>query len=290
MNIDYDITAKIYQKMYLDEAIHPEILQTLENVQNKHYRYSEMTKKIRTLIAQNQDTGLTDDKPKKGSSRAVMFSKEPMEVRIDGEKTTVPYVLKVAFSGALDKYRQHDSKLLGQLQNEHEINYGKSDYAFNWSPLRKVGEDDYVTNKAADAFLPPIFDHDADHNWMTVGKITPITADAVRSITKHSDFKKGLSIKDIHDALVYHHDVAHGIVSAYDSRLDDLIFHPKISSIIDFCSSTNTQPDDFKKRNLGIWQHPITKENHLVASDAGYSEKVMNAYRSARRAMLKNRY
>lgn len=82
MNIE-----QIYRNYWLlTEELHPELQDELNNIGDrpKSYRFNSLTKKIRGMIKEGKDTGLTDDKPKKGSSRAVLFHKEDHPITIDG--------------------------------------------------------------------------------------------------------------------------------------------------------------------------------------------------------------
>ena len=49
-------------------------------------------------------------------------------------------------------------------------------------------------------------------------------------------------------------------------------------------------PHDYRQMgNMGVWTHPHTVEQHIVARDHGFSANVMEAYSEARRNMNKQR-
>lgn len=283
----YDQIAEAYKALYessidsiITEELHPEIKQILtsNDIQPEH-RFTILTRKIRELIKSGQDTGLTDDRPKKGSSRAVMFMSEPHKAIVDGKEAEIPHVLKIAFHGSLDRYRDPDTQLLGDLQNHHEIDNR------HHSMLVEVGHNRYETNH--DGFLPPILDFHDFGNWMSVGKISPIGAGQFRELTKTTDFKRGISDREFRTALSHHVAIAHGKnlpswqYEIPKEKAEDLLAHPLVTKALNFCVDSGTNPEDFQKRNLGIWKHPITGESHIVASDAGFSNNVMTAYMKA---------
>ena len=282
----YDQIAEAYKTLYesaidsiITEEIHPLIKQTLNAGYNKHHRYNLITKTVRELVKSGVDTGLTDDKPKKGSSRAVMFVKEPLKAKIDGVDAEIPHVLKIAFRGNLDRYSEHEN-LLGELQNQHEI--GSRDY----SVIHQVGDNEYRTNP--NGFLPPILDFHEDGHWMSVGKISPVKSPEFKKITKTDDFKKGITPEEFRVGLLHHVSQAHGkktpswmLGNISEERATQLIDHPLVQRAVDFCLETDTNPHDFGNRNLGIWEHPVTGEKHIVASDAGFSNDVMKTYQKA---------
>ena len=282
----YDLIAEAYKNLYessidsiITEEIHPLIQQTLNAGYNKHHRYNLITRTVRNLASSGIDTGLTDDKPKKGSSRAVMFVKDTIKAKIDGVDAEIPHVLKIAFRGNLDKYSNHDN-LLGELQNKHEIN------SRHHAMIYQTGLDEYATNP--NGFLPPILDFHEDGHWMSVGKVSPVKSPEFRELTKTEGFKKGISPEEFRVGLLHHVYQAHGkrtpgwmLGNVSSERASQLISHPLVQKAVNFCLDTDTSPHDFGNRNLGIWEHPVTKERHIVASDAGYSDDVMKAYQKA---------
>lgn len=273
-----DIYRHQFQVVLLEE-VHPELQEILDSDIHKHYKFNTFTKKIRDMVKNGQDTGLTDDKPKKGSSRAVLFHKDPHQLTIDGVETSMPTVLKVAFSGTLDKHLPHGEQLLGEAQNQHEASL-----RYPFSILQHDHGNEWHTNEHG--FLPPMIDFDPEGKWNHVAKVEPINAKDFRTATTNEDFPKGISHAEFHDALLHHFNVAHGDHSystQNDEKLACLQQHPLVEKALDMCLNTDTHPGDFHKANMGLWTHPVTGEKHVVASDAGFSKNVMRLYNKARK-------
>lgn len=267
----------------LFEEVHPDIITAMNSNANKHNKFNQITKSVRGLIKNGQDTGLVDDKPKKGSSRAVLFPKDDHVAVVDGITTKIPHVLKIAFSGDLDKHLPMEHPLLGQMQNQHEIDVSNNGYSI----LKKVGDNHYETTP--DGFLPPMLDHHANGHWMQVGKITPIDAKNFKKATKNPDFPNGITHSEFYGAVAHHWEASQGrtapswLVAMSPARLEKVSQHPLVDRTIRFSLDTDTIPFDFNQDNMGIWEHPITKQKHIVASDAGFSKTVMKAYQEARK-------
>jgi hypothetical protein len=262
----------------LVEEIHPDIISAAGGSYGRT-RLNNVAAKARTLLKQGVETGLVDGKPKKGSSRAVLFAKDAMDVKIDRIHTKVPHVLKIAFHGQLDSHTTDNQGLLGESQNAHE-----DDASHHHSILRRVGHNEFHTNTET-GFLLPLLDHHEDHHWISVGKVDPIGAGDFRNLTKTKEFPKGISHKEFYDSVNYHHRQSNGgvyIGVTSNERNEELFAHPLVERAINFSLDTGTHPGDFNKANLGIWRHPLTGEGHIVASDAGFSEHVARRYMKAR--------
>jgi uncharacterized coiled-coil protein SlyX len=281
-----DIYRKEFQHVILQEELHQELKDVLArdavNSYQKHQKFNTLTKRIRSMVKDNVDTGLTDDKPKKGSSRAVMFHSEPTKVKIDGIETSMPTVSKIAFSGQLDKHLPADHELLGEAQNNHEHEVAK-----HYGVLEKIGDNEYRTREGH-PFMPPVLDGHDNGSWLHVAKIDPLDAKSMREATKTAEFPKGISHTELVDAVTHHFKEAHGESSWSKhpkEHLENLMEHPLVESAFNMCMDTDTIPSDFGKRNLGIWNHPVTGRKYVVASDAGFSRNVMRAYSKARQNM-----
>lgn len=268
------------------EEVHPDIIAAASGTWSKG-RLANVSRTIRNLLKSGADTGLTDDKPKKGSSRAVFIPKEHADVKIDGHQVKIPHVLKVAFHGTLDSHTTDGYGLLGESQNEHEV--GVSNH---FSMLRPIGQGEYETNH--EGFLPPLLDHGENHEWMSVGKVSKIGAGDFRNLTKTEDFPKGISHNEFYHSLNHHWYQSNGASywggSHTKERLDKLGDHPLVDRAFRFCLDTDTRPEDFYKGNMGIWEHPVTGEKHIVTSDAGFSKHVARRYQDARKNQSRGRY
>jgi hypothetical protein len=200
------------QWIILTEELHQEAKEILNADLPKETKYSHFTKKIRSLVKNGESTGLTDDKPKKGSSRAVHFLEEPHKCKIDGVETSMPTVLKVAFHGTLDKYLPKDTALLGEEQNSHEST--TSHYHGVVSSRGNHDGSDFKFDP--NGFAPPLIDHASDYSWIHVGKVDPIDAKTFKSLTKTDKFPQGITHDQFYHALEHHADQAMGL---WDSKV-----------------------------------------------------------------------
>lgn len=271
----------------ISEEIHQNIKAVLDN-DNIHpsQKLAQMSKHIRAAIKKGEDTGLEDAKPKKGSSRAVFFPKEPTKVKLDGKDAHLHTALKVAFPGHLDKYNKSGA-LLGEHQNMVE-----GDHATNhhYGILKHVGTDadgtkKYETNHEHGILAPMLHAHEEGHH-IHFGKIDPIKAGDFKNLTKTKEFPKGISHQEFYDNLNHHYQEAHGnkhYGPTSEDRIKHLDDHPLVYKAHDFVFGTGSHPGDLNKRNMGVWTHPHTGEKHIVISDYGFNGDVARHYHDARR-------
>lgn len=269
----------------LSEELHTELKDILDSEASPRVKHGMITKKIRALIKDNKDTGLVDDKPKKGSSRAVYFPKEEKSISIDGVKTTMPTAVKIAFSGRLDKYRSGEP-MLGELQNSKESDYHKG----YWAVLKKDGDSkNHIYNE--DGVLAPVVDHANDDSWLEMGKVSPLTTSKFKQLTKTDDMPKGMNFNDFHHHLVNEHEQSRGRRPCLGVEDEERVSnHPLTEKVKNFMFDTGNDPRDLHKGNLGIWKHPITGKEHVVISDYGYDDETDKAYNDARKKSIKGRY
>jgi hypothetical protein len=267
----------------LNEEIHPDIMNAAGGDYGRS-RLNNVTKVARNLIKQGTDTGLLDDKPKKGSSRAVFFPKDDVEAKVDGVQTKIPHVMKIAFHGKLDSYTKDNQGLLGESQNDHEIAI-----SHHYSMLRPTGQGEYETNH--EGFMPPLLDHHETGSWMTVGKVSKLGSGDFRNLTKTKEFPKGISHADFYDAVNHHWHQSNGenYWGGTDEKNEKNFEHPLVQRALNFSLDTDTNPGDFVKSNMGVWTHPVTGEKHIVTSDAGFSRNVARRYMKARQNQAINR-
>lgn len=272
----------------LSEELHTELKDILDSESSPRVKHGMITKKIRALIKDNKDTGLVDDKPKKGSSRAVYFPKEEKSISIDGVKTSMPTAVKIAFSGVLDKYRSGEP-MLGELQNSKESGYHND----HFSVLRREGDSkNHIYNE--DGVLAPVVDHSNDDSWLEMGKVSPLTTSKFKQLTKTDDMPKGMNFNDFQRHLVNEHEQSRGRRPYWSVDDEERVSnHPLTENVKNFMFDTGTDPRDLHKGNLGIWKHPITGKEHVVISDYGYDDETDKAYNDARiehRNSMRGRY
>ena len=260
------------------EEVHPDIEKAAEGSYTPN-RLKNIGSTIRRLLANGEDTGLQDSKPKKGSSRAVYFPKEPAKVTIDGHETPMPHVMKVAFHGSLDKHTTDGEGLLGESQNSHEIGMSQ-DYA----TLRENHDGSFRHNP--EGFLHPLISASKNHEYISVGRVEPLKSGEFRNLTKTKEFPKGISHDEFYHAVNKNWKESNGqkhYSGMSDEHLDKVSEHPLVNRAIDFSLNSDTDPGDFNKRNMGVWTHPVTGEKQIVASDAGFSRQVARRYQAARK-------
>lgn len=277
---DFNVGTSIALTEELHHAIRGWLDGSQDNAANLH---NKVTANIRTIAKRGEDTGLEDGKPKKGSSRAVYFPKEPHKTVVDGKEVQIPSALKIAYEGTLDKHRERGESLLGEHQNAQENSYHAREYGV----LKPVSGDNhrhsFETNPHG--VFVPVLDHHDDHHWYLHGRVDKLGAGDFQSLTKTKEFPKGISHKDFYDAVNLHHDDAHGtsrISGDQEAHLRNIQTHPFVENVTDAMFSTGMHPGDLTKSNMGVWNHPITGQKHLVVSDYGYSNEVPKLYQKLR--------
>lgn len=274
--INEDVTYE-YGLPILSEAIHSEIQGILDSQQiPPSDKLSLVTQNARNLIKQGQDTGLDSDKPKKGSSRAVFFPSEHKKIILDGQETYVPTAVKIAFPGILDKHTG-SRMLLGEHQNMIE---GHVDNSGFHSVLRKVGQNEYVTNH--DGVLAPIFSAHPDGHYLEMGRCEKYMASDVRNHTKKDGFKAGLSHQQIQNHMLIEHHAAHGASYGQSDLNDAISNHPHVESMVNMMHDYSMHPADLRTPNMGTWVHPHTGHRYPVVIDYGFSNEIAKLYRNAR--------
>lgn len=280
-----------FDDIVITEALHNTIVDILNSTEVPiRHKNTEIARNVRKLISNGEDTGLEDAKPKKGSSRAVYFPSEPKKVNIDGVDTHMHTALKVAFAGTLDKYHGEDT-LLGEDQNEVESDkYNRNSYGI----LSKHSDNTFSTNHERGVFAPVVDAH-SDHepeksHWIEFGKISKPDASEFKRLTKTDKFPKGICHKEFYDAVNRDYSQANGgfHYSDYsDEHLENLRDHPFVDKVLDATYNTGMHPADLHKANMGVWEHPVTKEKHLVISDYGFRTDIAKKYSKARRNIYK---
>lgn len=272
----------------ISEDLHPDIQGTLdsENMKPEH-KLNHVTKTIRHLLKNGHETGLEDAKPKKGSSRAVFFPKDHHKLHLDGKQTSMPHVVKVAFPGTLDKHNKSGA-LLGEHQNMVEgDHFTNHHYGIIHAPDHK-NPSHYKTNHDSGVLAPMLGSHDEGHH-ISHGRVAPLKAADFKSLTKTASHPKGITHQDFHDAMMMHHDDAHGqgrTSGARREHLEHVQSHPLVEKMWDFASTTGNHPGDMRPANMGVWHHPHDGSKHIVLSDYGFSHDVAKHYQDARKNMM----
>lgn len=268
----------------IHEEIHQDIKDTLDSPNIRvHNKLNLISKHIRKLISNGETTGLQDSKPKKGSSRAVFFPSEPHKLNIDGHDTEMHTALKVAFPGTLDKYNK-SGHLLGEHQNMVE---GDHYTAKQYGMLSHDRDNNYHTNH--EGVLAPMLHSHEDGHHVLFGKIHPVKAGDFKNLTKTPEFPKGISHQEMFDNLNHHYNAAHGrshYGTTSHERISEVDDHPFVRNMQNMIADTGAHPADYNKGNMGVWEHPVTKQKHLVVSDYGFSTEVAKHYQDARKNQM----
>lgn len=269
----------------LNEELHPELKDILhDEVNNKwNQKLTRISKKMRELTSRGESTGISGDKPKKGSSRAVFFPTSPKKIKVDGRETDAHTAVKIAFKGTLDNHTG-DDRTLGEHQNELESDHFIRQHHAILAHNPHTGE--YETNP--NGVTVPVFDNHEDHHWLETGIARDMTKKDFKESTKLPSHPKGLDFDKFHTKLQKDHAEAHGdrhwsSLSKEDEA--EIESHPLYEHVTDFIQNSNNHPGDLRKQNWGMWKHPITGKEHPVIRDYGYSNEIAKKYAKARRNM-----
>lgn len=262
------------------ERINRNPYSSIDPVTAKHTAFTE---KVRKLINAGNDTGLESDKPKKGSSRAVHFLKEGKNITVDGVKTKVPSVLKIAFNGQLDKYKRNSERLLGEHQNEAEADgYIQNHHSI----LRENPDGTYLTNE--NGVVAPVLSHHPDHHYLEMGQVRSMKAGEFTKLTKTSTHPKGLTFAKMKHVLEKEHADAFGQTHFTPPNMcqkehDHILQHPLTREIQSLIHNVGFHPGDLSPRNVGIFTHPVTGKEYPVISDYGFTNDVAKEYTERRK-------
>lgn len=285
---------KYFSQYNITEELHQELKDVLNAPENDREsggyspgrlhqdKLNKFTKKFRALVSNNQDTGIENDKPKKGSSRAVFFPKNPKKINVDGQDIKQHTAVKVAFAGALDKYTG-DSHLLGEHQNSAEADWFTRQ---NHSMLHKENDGSYTSNPHG--VTAPVLDDHPDHNhWLEMARAEKLTPSKFSELTKTKTHPKGLHFGKFVDTLKHAHSEAHGDTHhgsiTTEAERDHIRQHPLYENTEDFMNNAGNHPGDLRLANYGVWKHPVTGKEHPVITDYGYINDINKLYTKARR-------
>ena len=260
----------------LTEAVHHEIKQIMDADSSAKEKNDKITTVIRNLMHDGKDSGLQHDKPILGSSRAVYLHKDSNDATIDGVKTKIPSVSKIAFASKLDDFRP-DKPLLGELQNKAE----SDDELAKHAVLHKTGHDTYNYNP--DGVLAPVLSKHEGHHWLEMGEAHDVSDDKIKELTKTKDFPHGLTHDHIYNAVVADHKASIGRPNAFDGVDQKIYHHPLVKNLVNFMNESHASPFDFSKSNMGVWKHPVSGKEHIVLRDYGATHALINEYAQAQK-------
>lgn len=270
---------------FMCEDLHPDIVSTLDGYDKD--KHKAITKHIRNLISNGEETGLEGAKAKKGSSRAVFLPKDPKEIKIDGVNTHMKTALKIAYQGELDTKKLRGRKgFLGEMQNDAE----SSHYFNQHSILKKVGygNKEFETNEEH-GVLAPLTDKSNDGSWLEMGRVDNITPEKFKELTRNETHPEGLRHQDVAHIMENEHLLAFGKGKvAYSEREQAIHDHPFTQKMVHLIHNTDLHPGDiFTGRedvgdNMWVWTHPVTGKEYPVVRDYGCTHDVAREYKLRR--------
>lgn len=286
---------KTFRDFYssLSEELHKQLQSILDTPESEHntnrelydstaQKFSKFSKQVRSLIKNGEDTGLTGDKPKRGSSRAVFFPSENKQTTIDGQLAPLKTVLKIAYPGEYDKFKERDELLMGEYQNRFESdNFTRNNHGM----LSEDGKGGYHTNEHG--VLAPVVSNHPDHHYLEMGHVTPLKKSDFPRLTVTDSHPEGIKFSDMFNAINKEYYDAHGektFLPAHhtDTFHEHIMQHPFVRNLSNMMNNTGFHPGDIRLPNMGIWTHPITGKQHPVISDYGFSDDIAKQYRIRR--------
>lgn len=290
---------KLRSQVSITETLHKDIDAAIKGTSSPHInKKTVVDKAIKGVASKYEKSGIEGNMPK-GSSRAWLTHEEPTHVQIDGHHTRMKTGTKFAITSSLDKHRDKEKypDSLGTMQNQTE----NGDYYVNQHHRVLANDPDhrhdpsdptspkekYKTNEHG--IFPPLVDHDHEHHqWSEIGHSRDLKAGDFNRITKSPDHPKGISHSDFTSSMNRFHDSHNGRYHKSDEKheahLDHVDSHPLVQNFQDYHGNFGHSPKDYEqKKNLGVWKHPVTGKEHIVARDHGFSNEVEKAYRDTRR-------
>ena len=290
-------------KSLVIESLHPELQDVVKSSHHYASKQSLIAKKVRDLNKRGEPRGLEGNSPK-GSSRMWMSHEKPEHVLVDGKHAHMKVGTKVVITSSLDKHRdksQHPDSL-GRMQNQAE----NGDHHVN-NHYRTLSEDHdhqhdpsdphspkkaYKTNH--EGIFPPLLEHDHEnHEHSEIGHSRDLKGGDFQRLTKCKTHPKGITHKDFCEALERRHNQNNGRhwggAPSHEEHLDHVDTHPLVEKFHDYHGNYAAPPHDMRqKKNMGVWTHPVTGKEHIVARDHGFTHEIGNAYAKARTNMIKS--
>jgi len=275
------------------ENLHPELQDVVRTGSSRKTKQKQLADKIKDLTSRGEKTGIEGNMPK-GSSRAYMQHAEPENIIVDKKIVPMKVGTKVAIRSPLDRFhnsKEHDGLHLGAMQNHAEG--GDHWVNSNYRTLTDKGHGHFETND--EGIFPPLVDHDdKDHQWTKIGHARDIKAGDWKKLTKTKEYPQGITHDDFTSTLLRFHNRNIGnhwkSTDNHERHMDHIEQHPLVQKFLDYHGNTGNSPADYRQqKNLGVWKHPVTGQEHIVARDHGFSNEVERAYRDARKKQYGNR-
>jgi hypothetical protein len=270
------------------ESAHPELQKIIKSEPSGVSKAKLVAKKIKDLINRGEPTGVEDKMPK-GSSRAFVKESEPAHIVVDGRPAQIHTGYKIAIPADLDK--THDKEKYGGTLGQLQMRVENGDHFLNnnyrvLTNKNVEGQHHFETNTDTGIF-PPLMEHDHEHDsWSHVGHVGELGS-KFRALTKTPSHPNGISHDQFCEALERTWNTDHGKYwhtgRENEEKLDKVEEHPLVQKFLDHQRTFLAPPHDYRqKRNMGVWTHPITGQEHIVARDHGFNSDVFKAYEESR--------
>lgn len=288
---------KKFIRLLSEATLHPELKSIIElKTTNKIKKQNLIIKKIKELAERGEPTGLEGEMPK-GSSRAFLTHEEPEIITIDGKPfQQIKVGTKIAIRANLDKFHNEsnfNNLKLGALQNKAEGGSDEINRVFRILIQDKNHPHSYITNEKLGIF-PPLLDHDVkNHEWTQIGYCGNIKKSEFPTLTKESDFPKGITFDQF--ITVLNRNYLQNICRYYqeddekEKELDKLKTHPLLEKFLIYHDLYKQNAYDYQQiQNLGVFVHPVSGKKFIVARDHGFTNEVRNAYNEAYQILKNN--
>lgn len=208
---------------------------------------------FRRLRGQRIDSGIKSSVSPKGSSRAVLNTREH-DIVLDGKPAKVAGVLKMVYKGTRARV---GGQRLGTLQNKAE----SSSLIQQHATMVQQPDGSWKTNP--NGVVPPVIQRGTGDKYLHMAHARDATYEDVKRLTKSKAHPNGIDPWSLSDYFEY-------------PRKEDLT-NPVVKKFHEFSRATGVR--DFHEDNIGVWTHPHTGKEHLVLRDAGFDPTIAKAYR-----------
>lgn len=222
-----------------------------------------------------------NNKTVNGSTRKVFFLKENTNIVLDNKIVNLPTVIKIAYEGCFDDITGVDL-LLGEIQNESEINCSKSQYG-----ILIPSDKGYIFNP--EGVFNNVITHHKLH-WVEAIKLKPLLAMSFPKLTKTKSIPAGLDYDVFSRVLLVEAALRKGIVPKYTKSLyhDKYLEHYLVKNILAFTLEHSLAMNDIAHviHNWGIFTHPITNKQYPIILDYGCNTNINDLFKRSRDEML----
>jgi hypothetical protein len=214
----------------------------------------------------------------KGSSREIKGLNQHY-ISLDGVLTQVNTIIKSRITNKFDHYLTTGS--FGLMQNKIECDPRNNDYSI----LIKDNHGFYSLNEIG--CLAPIFDFDAEFEWLEMGFVSKLTDFLFTCLTITDTYPDGISFNDFVFSAQKKYREIHGIIhpedTVYPNQISDseyevVITHPWVANFISWMKLVDFETNDLILKNMGIFYNPNTNKGYPVICDFGINRQYWQKY------------